>query len=254
MQPLASERTFLGTCALVFLVTVTWTVVECASMSMMGMPMPGDWMMSMTWMRMPGQTWSDAATAFLAMWTVMMVAMMLPSLVPMLRRYRRPAGGPHLGGRTLLVGAGYVGVWTALGAVAYAVGVTLAELEMRHPAISRAVPLASGVLVVLAGVVQLGAWKVRHLACCRRVPGRSVVRADARAALHHGVRLGLHCACCCAPLTVLLLVLGVMDLRVMATVTVAITAERLAPAGERVARVIGAVVVVAGLYLIERAL
>jgi predicted metal-binding membrane protein len=53
------------------------------------MPMPGGWSMSMTWMLMPGPTWLDAAASFLGMWVVMMVAMMLPSLVPMLWRYRR---------------------------------------------------------------------------------------------------------------------------------------------------------------------
>ena len=50
-----------------------------------------------------------------------------------------------------------------------------------------------------------------------------------------------------------LLVIGVMDLRAMAVVTAAITGERLAPAGERVARAIGALVVAAGLLLIARA-
>jgi predicted metal-binding membrane protein len=51
----------------------------------------------------------------------------------------------------------------------------------------------------------------------------------------------------------ILLVIGVMDLRAMAVVTAAITIERLAPAGERVARAIGAVVVGAGLLLIAQA-
>ena len=50
-----------------------------------------------------------------------------------------------------------------------------------------------------------------------------------------------------------LLVIGVMDLRAMAIVTAAITVERLAPTGDRVARAIGAVVVGAGLFLIARA-
>ena len=58
-----------------------------------GMPMPGGWTMSMTWMRMPGQTWPGAAASFLGMWIVMMVAMMLPSLVPMLWRYRKAVDG-----------------------------------------------------------------------------------------------------------------------------------------------------------------
>ena len=51
----------------------------------------------------------------------------------------------------------------------------------------------------------------------------------------------------------ILLVVGVMDLRAMAAVAAAMTFERLAPAGDRAARAIGAVVVVAGLYLIARA-
>ncbi len=44
------------------------------------MEMPGDWTMSMAWMRMPGQSWVGAGGTFLGMWVVMMVAMMLPSL------------------------------------------------------------------------------------------------------------------------------------------------------------------------------
>jgi predicted metal-binding membrane protein len=51
----------------------------------------------------------------------------------------------------------------------------------------------------------------------------------------------------------ILLVIGVMDLRAMAVVAAAITVERLAPAGERVAQAIGALVAGAGLLLIARA-
>ena len=83
-----------------------------------GMPMPGDWTMSMAWMRMPGQTWPGAAASFLGMWLVMMVAMMLPSLIPALRRYRRAVGGTEttrLDRLTALVGVAYFLVWTALG-------------------------------------------------------------------------------------------------------------------------------------------
>ena len=60
-------------------------------------------------------------------------------------------------------------------------------------------------------------------------------------------------AYCCAGLTVILLVIGVMDLRAMAVVTAAITAERLAPAGEQVARGIGAAAIGTGLFLVARA-
>jgi len=54
-------------------------------------------------------------------------------------------------------------------------------------------------------------------------------------------------------LIIILLVIGVMDLRMMAVVTAAITAERLAPAGVRVTQITGALAAGAGLFLIARA-
>ena len=125
---------------------------------------------------------------------------------------------------------------------------------MQQPALARAVPIAVGVVVLIDGALQFSAWKARPHACCREAPGRgSTLPADADMAWRHGLRLGLHCSQCCAGVIVILLVIGVMDLRAMAVVAVAITVERLAPAGERVARAIGAVVVGAGLVLIARA-
>jgi predicted metal-binding membrane protein len=251
------EQSFLGVSALLFAGSAAVTIVLGASMSAMGqMPMPGGWTMSMAWMWMPGQTWPGAAASFLAMWVVMMVSMMLPSLVPMLWRYRQAVGEneTHLGRLTALVGVGYFFVWTAFGMAAFPLGVALVAVEMQQPALARAVPVAVGVVVLIAGSLQLTAWKARHLACCREAPGRGrTLPADAGTAWRHGLRLGLHCGYCCAGLTALLLVIGVMDLRAMAVVAAAITVERLAPAGERVARAIGAVVVGAGLLLIARA-
>jgi predicted metal-binding membrane protein len=221
------------------------------------MPMPGGWTMSMAWMRMPGQTWPGAAASFLGMWIVMMVPMMLPALVPMLWRYRRAvggSGGTRLGRLTALVAVGYFFVWTVFGLAAFPLGVTLAALEMRHPALARAVPIAIGLVVLGAGALQLTAWKARHLACCREAPGPGrTLTADAGTAWRHGLRLGLHCSRCCAGLMAILLCIGVMDLGAMVVVAAAITLERLAPAGERVARAIGAVGVGAGLLLIARA-
>jgi predicted metal-binding membrane protein len=254
----ASERAFFAVSALLFAAGVAVTVVWCASMSALGeMPMPGGWTMSMAWMRMPGQTWPVAAASFLGMWLVMMVAMMLPSLVPMLWRYRQAVGRngeTHLGWLTALVGVGYFFVWTVFGMIAFPLGVALAAVEMQLPALARAVPIVASVVVLIAGALQLTAWKAHHLACCRKAPGRGrTMAADAGTAWRHGLRLGLHCGCCCFGLIAILLVIGVMDLRVMAVVTAAITLERLAPAGERVARAIGAVVVGAGLFLIAQA-
>jgi predicted metal-binding membrane protein len=252
-----SQRALFGTAAALFAASTALTMAWCRSMSAMhDMPMPGGWSMSMMWMRMPGQTWPGFATAFLGMWLVMMVAMMLPALVPMLWRYRRATAvtsHAQIGALTALVGAAYFLVWTLFGAVAFLVGAMLASLEMQLPLLARAVPGAIGAIVLVAGVLQFSAWKAHHLACCRSMPDCcEALRADVRTAWRDGLRLGLHCVHCCFGLTTVLLVVGVMDLRAMALVTAAISVERLAPGGMRVARFVGAVLVAAGLFLIAR--
>ena len=254
----ASQRAFFGVSALLFAASATVTIVWCASMSTMGgMAMPGGWTMSMAWMRMPDQTWPGAAASFLGMWLVMMVAMMLPSLAPMLWRYRQAVSGiaeMPVGRLIVLIGVGYFLGWTVFGLIAFPLGVALAAVAMAEPSVARAVPIAVGVVIVAAGVLQFTAWKAHHLACCRQTPEfRRMLPADAGSAWRYGLRLGFHCGCCCIGLTAVLLVVGVMDLRAMAVVAAAITVERLAPAGPRVTRAIGAVLVGAGLFVIAQA-
>ena len=169
-------------------------------------------------------------SAFLGMWVVMMMAMMLPSLAPTLWRYHQAGFGLM----TVLFAVGYFVVWTLFGMAAYPLVVAL----------PRATPIAVGVVILLAGFLQFSAWKAHHLACCREAPARG------RTAWQEGLSLGLHCAKCNVGLMAILLVIGVMDLRAMVVVAVAITVERLAPAGERFARATGAIALVAGLFLI----
>jgi predicted metal-binding membrane protein len=67
------------------------------------------------------------------------------------------------------------------------------------------------------------------------------------------LRIGIDCGACCAGLTAILLVAGMMDWRVMAAVTAAITAERLASDGAWVARAIGGVAIGGGALLLAQA-
>lgn len=254
-----SRHAFLGVSTLLFAASVAATWAGCVSMSAMGdMDMPGGWAMSMMWMRMPGQTWLGSASSFLGMWVVMMVAMMLPSATPMLWRYRQAVSSAdevRLGGLTMLVGAGYFFVWAVFGMAVFPLGVALAAITMQQPALAQAVPIIVGVIVLLAGLGQFTAWKTHHLNCCRKAPMRGHRwPMNAGAAWRYGLRQGLHCCYCCAGLTAVLLVIGSMDLRAMAGVAAAITAERLAPAGERVARALGVVIIGVGLWLIAFAI
>jgi predicted metal-binding membrane protein len=256
-----SDLAFLCVTALVFVASAAATIAWSGSMDMAGMPMPGGWTMSMAWMRIPGQTWAGAAASFVAMWAVMMVAMMSPSLAPMLWRYRGAVAGAgeghgaeaRLGALTALVGMAYFAVWTALGVAIYPAGAALAELEMRVPAVARIVPLAVGAVIALAGALQLTPWKARHLACCREAPGPGrTLPADARTAWRHGLRLGLDCCACCAGPVAVLLAVGVMDLRAMAIVGAVILAERVAPGGGRVAKAVGIAAIAAGFVVSAR--
>ena len=253
-----SRRVFLGVSTIVFAASAAMTIATCASTSAMGeMPMPGGWTMSHMWMRMPGQSWSGAAASFVGTWVVMMVAMMLPSLVPALLSYRESVGRTGAARPdclTALVGVGYFAVWAALGLSIFPLGVAVADVAMREPELSRAVPIIIGVAVLMAGVVQQTGWKARHLAFCREAADGHLTRyVGVGAAWRHGLHLGLRCTRSCIGLTVVVLALGMMDLRVMAVVAAAITAERLAPNGARAARVIGLVVTAVGFVLIVQA-
>ena len=185
-----------------------------------------------------------------------MVPMMLPAVIPSLVRYRRAiwrTGGWGPEPLTALAGGGYFFVWAVVGALLYPLVAALAALEAREPALAGVAPIATGAVVLIAGLLQVTAWKARGIACCRETPSAGRMSADAGAAWRHGVRLGLDCVRCCGNLMIALLALGMMDLRWMVAVTAAITVERVAPHGAPLARAIGVAVILWGVVLIARA-
>jgi len=199
-----------------------------------------------------------ATIGFLGMWMAMMVPMMLPSLVPMLARYRRSirragAGAMYRHGLTALVGTGYFFVWGVLGGAAYAAGAGLMAAEIRWGPVARWLPLAAGVVLLVAGGVQLTPWKARQLRRCREASGCGGAPAsNALGAWRNGVRLGVQCALCCSGLMLALLAMGMMNPVAMVAVTLTITAERLAPAPRWVTRVAGLAMVAVGAVTIAR--
>ena len=241
MRTMQSSQRFIGVCAALFIGSAALTIGWYGSMSSM-MPMCGTRGMPST-MR--------GAAAFGVMWLTMMVAMMLPSLMPMLLRYRQTVGATttaRLDALTGVVAIGYFLVWAVLGAFAFFADATLSTFEMHWPP-------ATGSFVLIAGALQFSRWKAHHLACCRDAPACCGARlAEGTSALRYGVHLGIHCVHCCFGLTVVLLALGMMDLRAMALVTAAIWLERLAPDGLRVARFVGGILIASGTLLIAHAM
>src|SRR5262245_19088538 len=213
----------------------------------------------MTGMGMPPQDWYGATVGYLVMWMAMMVPMMLPALVPMLSRYRRSVRGVdgiHVQGLTAIAAVGYFTVWGVLGAAISATEAGLVALEVRWGAATQWLPLATGLLLLLAGGVQLTAWKARQLALCREAVrcGRSPASdAHPLGAWRRGITLGIRCCLCCGGLMLALLATGMMDLAAVVAATLAISAERLAPRPLLVARVVGAAIVAGGLLTITQA-
>ena len=253
------ELAFLIAAGLLFVTSTALTAIRCQSMSQMGsMPMPSGWSMSMAWMRMPGQSWPSAAASFLGMWAVMMTAMMFPSSFFMLSAYRKSVSRSLMSSAeetkslslTALVAVAYFSVWTGLGIVVYGLGVSAAETEIRYPVLARLIPTLAALCVLGAGAVQFSRWKEHHLVCCRRAPEPGLLPANVSSAWRQGLSFGFHCSCSCLNLTVILLVLGVMDLRAMAVVTAGITLERLAPAGKAVTCTVGVLAIGLGSVLL----
>jgi predicted metal-binding membrane protein len=254
----ARHRTFLGTGALLFAASVATTIYWCNSMSG-GMTMPGGWILSMIWMRMQGQSWVDAAASFLGMWVVMMAAMMLPTLLPALLRYRVSLGGPqpiNPIALTILAGAGYALVWTILGLVVYPIGVVVAKILMASEVLAHWAPIVVGLVLLVAGFFQLTKWKMHELCRCRAAvfAGGGALRQDAGGAWRYGIRFGANCALCCCGLMAVVLATGVMNLGTMALVAVAISAERQLPRPVWAARAAGIIIIAAAVVMIGRGL
>ncbi|SRR6266498_3935407 len=252
----AFERTVLATCALLFLASAIVTVRLCASMPG-GMQMPGGWRMSMVWMKMPDQSWVTAAASFTGMWVVMMMAMMLPSLVPTLLSYRRSLQGMDVVHRVRLMGlagAGYFLLWDVLGLAVYALGVTSVAAEMKWPLLARHVPFATAVVLLLAGCFQLTSWKAGRLGKCRNAEAcNPLVAPNSRNAFRQGLVWGADCVWCCMGFMAVLAVTGVMSLVAMIVVALGITAERLLPRPDYTTRASGIVMIAAAAFAVAHA-
>lgn len=186
----------------------------------------------------------------------MMVAMMLPSIAPTLWRYHRAARAARAASArrgTAAFGLGYVGVWTAVSVGWYALSIELARFETTAPESAGRSRWAVIATIACAGALQCSRWKARYLARCRgdgaAAGTAGAFRTSVQTDLRRGCRLGRQCVLSCAAPTMLLIALGMTNPRVMAAVAAAITIERLAPAGARIARMTGAVALAVGLVM-----
>ena len=251
---LRRDRVIAGS-ALVATVLLAWLYLFHRSGAMPDMNMAD--MPSMVMSR--NHAWAVVEVMLLfVMWTVMMIAMMVPAAAPMIltfatvqrkRRERDRASIP-----TALFLLGYVAVWTAYAAGAALAQWRLHEADLLSTAMASASAWLGGVLLLVAGVFQWTSLKQACLAKCRSPLSFLMTewREGPTGALVMGIRHGAYCVACCWALMALLFVVGVMNLLWVAGLTVLVLAERVLPGGPAVSRAAGALLVVAGVIVLVR--
>jgi predicted metal-binding membrane protein len=196
-----------------------------------------------------GATMGMAPAAFLGAWTLMMAAMMLPSVAPVAALYVRALDRQHVG-RLVLFVLGYLLVWALLGVPAFAVALAFDSLSMRDPALLRWTLVA---ILLAVAAYQLTPLKRACLLHCRSPLSQLLKYASLRGPLRDlsvGGHHGLYCAGCCWPLMLLLVAAGVMNLVVMLALTACIAAEKLLPKGELVTRAIAVAALATAVLLV----
>ncbi|MDX8516052.1 DUF2182 domain-containing protein [Mesorhizobium captivum] len=203
-------------------------------------------------MEMYSPTMGMKAPLFLAVWMIMMVAMMFPTAAPMILTFHQVQAGKQGRGEafvsTWVFVTGYLGVWGVMGVLAFA---GAAGSEMLAGSMGLSVATAArigGALLMIGGAYQLSPLKDLCLAKCRTPVGFILTswRDGQWGAVRMGLKHGLFCLGCCWLLFLALFPLGIMNLAAMTVVTLLIFAEKTLPAGERIAKVSGVALLLYG--------
>lgn len=197
-----------------------------------------------------GADWSVAnLLAIWCMWAVMMAAMMLPSALPMAIVFVELSARHGERARSRSFVGAYLLIWCAFSAAATALQWALQAVGWVNPMIVSTSALLTGGLLVIAGVYQFSRLKHLCLAHCRTPMGFLLGewRPGAYGGFVMGLRHGLFCVGCCWALMALLFVGGVMNLAWIAALSIAVAIEKLVPHGERLASLLGLMLIAAGL-------
>jgi predicted metal-binding membrane protein len=197
---------------------------------------------------MPG-TMGLGVGSFVAVWALMMTAMMLPSVTPFASLYVRTFGDSH-GWRLAGFASGYLVAWTLAALPAY--GLAWLANRLTGADATAATVLAVGVFAA-CGIYQLTPLKDRCLTRCRsplgfvvklgRYKGRT---RDLRVGLYHGS----FCLACCWALMTLLVAFGLMNVAAMVVLAGAVLVEKTWAWGQFFSRGLGIVALALAIVVI----
>jgi len=203
-----------------------------------------------------GLTMGMSALLFIAIWIVMMVAMMFPASAPMILAFSKIYASKRQQDRpfvpTWIFVSGYLLVWSLSGVVAYLLALGTEQLAAQSMWLMENAGRLGGVVLLVAGLYQLSPLKDICLAKCR-TPLQFILTSwhdGYGGAFRMGLEHGAYCLGCCWLLFVLLFALGLMNLVVMALVTVLIFAEKVLPIGWQISKLAGVALIIYGALII----
>jgi len=195
-----------------------------------------------------------------AMWSVMMVGMMVPSAAPMILLYARVGRQARAGGApfsaTGWFAAGYLAAWCAFAVFATLAQASLSQAELITPMLAANNKYLIAALLFATGLYQWLPLKDRCLVQCQ-APLAFLQRAggfkrDIRGSFTLGLKHGAFCIGCCWALMALLFVGGVMNLLWIAALAIFVLLEKLLVWGRNITRASGLICIAAALVILAR--
>lgn len=234
------DRLILG--LLLVLAALSWALLIWQSTRMSG--------------QMMGLTMGMSAALFIAIWVVMMIAMMFPTAAPMILMFRAVYVGKRQRAQafvpTWVFVSAYLLVWALCGVVAYPLALGIEKLAGQSMWLIENAPRLGGAVLLVAGLYQLSPLKHVCLSKCR-TPLQFILTSwhdGYGGAFRMGLEHGVYCLGCCWLLFVILFPLGIMNIAVMALLTVLIYAEKALPIGRQISQIAGAALIVYGALVI----
>lgn len=208
------------------------------------------------------RVWAPADFGFMfAMWSVMMIGMMTPSVAPMVLLYaaagRKAAEGGMPVASTTWFFAGYIAVWIAFSVLATLLQWGSTELALLTPMMATASAFLGGALLVAVAIYQWTPFKDTCLQACQSplvfLTTHGGFRSEPFGAVRLGLAHGAYCLGCCVALMLLLFVGGIMNVLWIAGLMLLIFVEKIVPTGRLIPRISGSLLGAAGAWLLFRA-
>ncbi len=240
------RRIVLAAVAAVIAVAWIYVVIRAQGMSDMG---------DAAQVQMTAWTTVELLLLFVT-WTIMMIGMMLPSAVPLILNFaaetRQERSETRVLAPTAALVLGYVAVWTGFSVVATIGQWALHEAALLSPMMVSTSPVLSGVLLLAAGAYQLTPMQYNLLKRCRQPLHflRLNWREGTGGAFVMGLEHGAYCLGCCFVLMGILFFGGVMNLLLLAAVTVFVLIQKAWPYGNIAGLVSGPWLIAASIYFL----